>query len=83
MAMVAAIGIVFSAAYCLPAYQTVFWGASSPGSVSSKVHDLDLREKVLVLLLCGIMLYIGLCPTPLLNVLAPSVASLVPYGFSP
>ncbi|MBI5884449.1 MAG: NADH-quinone oxidoreductase subunit M [Elusimicrobia bacterium] len=83
MAMVAAIGIVLSAAYCLPAYQTVFWGASTAGSVSSKVLDLDLREKVLVWLLCGIMLYIGLCPTPLLDALAPSVASLVADGFMP
>ncbi|MBI5624796.1 MAG: NADH-quinone oxidoreductase subunit M [Elusimicrobia bacterium] len=83
MAVVAALGIVLSAAYSLPAYQTVFWGASPAGSASSKVTDLDAREKVLVWLLCGLMLYIGLCPTPFLDVLAPSVAALVPYGFTP
>ncbi|MFA6317582.1 MAG: NADH-quinone oxidoreductase subunit M [Elusimicrobiota bacterium] len=81
MAVAGAAGIVLSAAYCLPAYQAVFWGASGPGSVSSKVTDLDAREQVLVWVLCGLMLYIGLCPTPFLDGLAPSVAAIVPYGF--
>ncbi|MBI4678993.1 MAG: NADH-quinone oxidoreductase subunit M [Elusimicrobia bacterium] len=83
MAFVAATGIVLSAAYSLPAYQTVFWASSGAGSASPKVSDLDAREKVLVWVLCGLMLYIGLCPTPLLTVLAPSVAAIVPYGFAP
>ncbi|MDD5629931.1 MAG: NADH-quinone oxidoreductase subunit M [Elusimicrobia bacterium] len=70
-------GVTLSAAYALPAFQTVFLGAAGRASVSAKVTDLDGREASLLWALCGAMLAIGLYPAPLLRVLEPYLLGLV------
>jgi NADH-quinone oxidoreductase subunit M len=70
LAVVGVVGVTLAAVYALPAYQTVCWGTPGPASVSAEVSDLDLREKLLLGGLAGLMLAIGLFPRPLLAVLA-------------
>lgn len=70
LAIAGVAGVTLAAAYLLPAYQTVFWGEMGKESVSSRVTDLDLRERVLLWTLCALMLAIGLCPAPWLKLMA-------------
>ncbi len=74
---VGVLGVMMSAAYALPAYQSVFWDAEGKASVSAIVTDLDRREAGLLWVLCGAMLAIGLYPAPLLRVLEPFLLGLV------
>jgi NADH-quinone oxidoreductase subunit M len=78
LALVGVAGVTLSAAYALPAYQAVFWSASSSGSVSAAVHDLDFRESALLWISCLMMLAIGIYPAPLLRLMEPFLLSLVP-----
>ncbi len=75
-AVAGAAGIVLSAAYALPAYQRVFWGEPGPSSVSAKVTDLGTLDKAVLGLLLALMIWIGLCPGPLLSVIEPAAAAL-------
>ncbi len=70
LALVGVAGVTLAAAYLLPAYQAVFWGAAGPSSVSSHVDDLDFRERALLWTLSGLMLAIGLFPGPWLRLVA-------------
>jgi NADH-quinone oxidoreductase subunit M len=70
LALAGVAGVTLAAAYLLPAFQTVFWGEPGPSSVSAKVDDLDRREKTLLFSLCALMLVIGLCPGPWLNLIS-------------
>jgi NADH-quinone oxidoreductase subunit M len=74
---VGVIGVTLSAAYALPAFQSVFLGAAGARSVSAGVTDLDGRESSLLWVLCGAMLAIGLYPGPLLRILEPFLLGLV------
>ncbi len=76
-AVAGVVGVTLAAAYALPAYQTVFWAPEGPDSVSGKVPDLDTREKVILWVLCGLMLWIGLAPQSWLTIIEPSLRSLV------
>ncbi|MBI4371507.1 MAG: NADH-quinone oxidoreductase subunit M [Elusimicrobia bacterium] len=71
------LGVTLSAAYALPAYQAVFWAPAGPGSASAFVADLDAREKAILWLLCGLMLWIGLAPAGWVAFLEPSLRGLV------
>lgn len=77
-AVAGVIGVTLSAAYLLPAYQAVFWGAAGKNSASGSVSDLDAREQALLWTLVILMLAIGLYPAPLLKLMAPALAGLVP-----
>ncbi len=76
-ALIGAIGVTLAAAYALPAFQSVFWAAEGPNSVSPKVFDLGGRESAILWTLCALMLWIGLAPQPWLATLAPSLQGLV------
>jgi NADH-quinone oxidoreductase subunit M len=77
LAVIGVFGVTFAAFYLLPAFQSVFLSARLPNSVSSRVFDLDLRERALLWSLVILMLFIGLHPAPLLNIVGSAVGKLV------
>ncbi|MBI5245982.1 MAG: NADH-quinone oxidoreductase subunit M [Elusimicrobia bacterium] len=76
-AFVGCLGVTLAAAYALPAFQVVFWSPAGPDSVSAKVSDLDFRERAILWILCGLMLWIGLAPKPWLAWFEPALRGLV------
>lgn len=70
-------GVTLAAAYALPAYQAVFWAPEGEGSVSGSVFDLTFREKSILWVLCGLMLWIGLSPAGWVSILEPSLKGLI------
>jgi NADH-quinone oxidoreductase subunit M len=71
------VGVTLAAAYALPAYQAVFWAPEGAASVSDHVTDLTIREKSILWILCGLMLWIGLAPAHWVSFLEPSLKGLV------
>ncbi len=78
LAVAGLLGVTLSAAYALPAFQAVFWDEPGPGSASPGIEDLDPREKGLLWCFSLLILAIGLCPRPLLGLIAPATQALVP-----
>ncbi|MHB2026830.1 MAG: complex I subunit 4 family protein [Elusimicrobiota bacterium] len=76
LAVAGAVGVTLAAVYALPAYQSVFWSDPGPSSVSEAVTDLNTRERALLWVLCLAMLYLGLHPAPLLNVISSATGGL-------
>ncbi|HUP61131.1 MAG TPA: NADH-quinone oxidoreductase subunit M [Thermoanaerobaculia bacterium] len=75
-AVIAAVGIVLGAAYLLWLYQRVFWGPlDNPANATLK--DLNLREFGLVFALVILMVWIGIYPKPLFDVLEKPVDYVV------
>jgi len=66
LAAIAALGMILSACYMLWMYQRVFLGTLSTKDVSH-LKDLSLREILVLLPLIGLILWIGIYPTPILN----------------
>lgn len=77
LAFAGVLGVTLAAAYALPAFQAVFWAPAGPDSVSGKVTDLDRRERAVLWVLCGLMLWIGLAPKPWLAWFEPAIRGLV------
>ncbi len=75
-AVVAAIGIVLGAAYLLWLYQRVFWGPLD-NPANAAVPDVNRRELVLMLSLVGLMIWIGIYPKPLFDVIEEPVNYIV------
>ena len=70
------VGVTLAAAYALPAFQAIFWAPAQEGSVSARVSDLNAREKGILWVLCGLMLWIGLAPATMIAILEPSLKGL-------
>ena len=77
LAVLGSLGAVLAAAYGLPAFQKVFWGPEGTGSVSSRVSDLDLRERTTLWTLCALILWLGLAPGPVIDLVGPALGGLV------
>jgi NADH-quinone oxidoreductase subunit M len=77
LAFAGVLGVTLAAAYALPAFQAVFWAPAGPDSVSGKVTDLNLRERLILWTLSGFMLWIGLAPKPWLAFFEPALRGLV------
>ncbi len=75
-AMAALIGVALAPAYLLPAFGKVFWDDPGPDSFSSKVTDLDGRERAILWTLSGLMLVIGFYPRPWLDFFRTAVSQL-------
>ncbi len=69
-------GTVLAAAYALPAYHQVFWAPAGPGSVTAKVTDMEAGERALLWALSAVILFLGLYPRPLLELMRPAVTTL-------
>jgi NADH-quinone oxidoreductase subunit M len=75
-AVIAAIGIVLGAAYLLWLYQRVFWGPLD-NPANANVPDVNRRELVLMLSLVGLMVWIGIYPKPLFDIIEEPVNYIV------
>jgi NADH-quinone oxidoreductase subunit M len=70
----AAAGIVFSAVYSLWMMYRVFFGTKS---VDWEIPDLSLRETGVMVAMIAVILWVGMCPQPVLNTAAPALAVIV------
>jgi NADH-quinone oxidoreductase subunit M len=75
-AVIAAIGIVLGAAYLLWLYQRVFWGPLD-NPENAKVRDVNRRELALMVALIALMVWIGIYPKPLFDILEKPVEYVV------
>ena len=75
MAVCVGIGPILAAAYFLRYYQRAFLGNASEAS-QEKIADLDNRERIIVLALVGVVLWIGLYTTPFLSTMRSSVEKI-------
>lgn len=76
-AVVAATGVIIAALYLLWAYQRAFHG--EPSDANRTFPDLKLSEKLVVLPLIGLMVFLGVYPKPVLDRVEPSVRALVEH----
>ena len=75
-AVFAAIGIVLGAAYLLWLYQRVFWGPLD-NPANAAVPDVNRRELSLMVALIALMIWIGVYPKPLLDMIEKPVDYVV------
>ena len=76
IALLAATTLVLGAAYTLWMYKRVIYGAVTSDAVAA-LHDLELPEIIVLSVLAVMVLWLGLWPAPLLDILAPSVSHLL------
>jgi NADH-quinone oxidoreductase subunit M len=74
-AVVAAFGVILAAVYLLWAVQRAFTGEPEGDNVG--LHDLTLREAIVVLPLLGLSLFLGFHPSPVIDRVEPAVDRLV------
>jgi NADH-quinone oxidoreductase subunit M len=76
VAVVAATGVIFAAAYMLPMVQRVFYGPVTKPE-NEKLTDLGGRERLLLVPLLAAILVIGVYPAPFLERTSASVGALI------
>jgi NADH-quinone oxidoreductase subunit M len=76
-AVVAATGVIVAALYLLWAYQRAFHG--EPDEPNRLFPDLRLSEKLVVVPLIALMVFLGVYPKPVLDRVEPSVRALVEH----
>ncbi len=74
-AVVATAGVILAAVYMLWMFQRVFTGV--PEGENAKVHDVTLREIVVVAPLLVLSLFIGLYPKPVIDRVEPTVERVI------
>lgn len=79
VAMMAATGMVFGAAYALWLCNRVLYGMNKPDSISA-FSDLSRREFFMFLPFVLIVLFMGVIPEPFLDVLRCSVGNVLQQG---
>jgi len=76
IAFLAAMTLILGAAYTLWMYKRVLFGAVVHEGVAA-LKDINLRERLVLVLLAATVLVVGLWPAPLLDVMHASVDNLV------
>jgi len=76
-AVVATIGVIFSALYLLWAYQQSFHG--KPDAATATTRDLSMTERVVIAPLLILIVVLGVYPKPVLDRITPSVNELVTH----
>jgi NADH-quinone oxidoreductase subunit M len=76
-ALVAALGVVGAAAYLLWAYQRVFHGEAT--GANAAISDLSTRERLVMVPVVGLLLFLGVYPRPFLQLIEPSVRVLITH----
>jgi NADH-quinone oxidoreductase subunit M len=74
-AVVATVGVIFSAIYILWAYQQAFH--HRPDEANAKTRDLNWREVLVMVPLVGLIIFLGVYPKPVLDRINPTVTALV------
>jgi len=76
VAFFAALGVILSACYALYLYRRVVFGDLIKGSLKT-IQDMGRREKLLFAPLVAAMVFLGVYPAAVLDIIGPSVAALV------
>ena len=74
--LIAVSGVIFAAAYFLWYYERAIFGPLGE-KVPQVLHDLNQREKIISVSLCVMIFWIGLYPSPFLNMINGSVQAVV------
>ena len=75
-AIAAAFGVVLAAIYLLWAYQRMFTGEIT-NEANRGLQDLDLREKIILLPMVALVVFLGVYPKPALDIIEPSVDAVL------
>jgi NADH-quinone oxidoreductase subunit M len=73
--VLASLGIVLGAAYLLWMFMRVFLGPLN--EAHANLEDMNWREKLTLAPLCLLVIFLGIYPTPVLNLMSETVAKLV------
>ena len=76
-AVVAATGVILAALYLLWAYQRVFQG--EPDDANRSFPDLRSTERLVMLPLIALIVFLGVYPKPVLDRIEPSVKALIAH----
>ena len=76
VAVFATTGVILSAAYALYLYRRVIFGVLEKESLKS-ILDLNRREKALLYPLAALVIFFGIYPAPIFDVMAASVDQLI------
>jgi NADH-quinone oxidoreductase subunit M len=76
VALFATTGVILSAAYALWLYRRVIFGALDKESLKGLL-DLSLREKALLFPLAVLVIFFGVYPAPVFDVISSSVDQLI------
>ncbi|WP_419848970.1 NADH-quinone oxidoreductase subunit M [Candidatus Poriferisocius sp.] len=76
-AVVAAAGVILAALYLLWAYQRVFHG--TPDDANRSMPDLNWQEKLVMVPLVGLIVFLGVYPKPVIERMEPSVNALIEH----
>ncbi len=76
-AIVAATGVIIAALYLLWAYQRVFHG--EPSEDNKRFPDLSTAERLVLVPLIALIVFLGVYPKPVLDRIEPSVKALVAH----
>ena len=74
--LVAVSGVIFAAAYFLWYYERAIFGPLGE-KVPAVLHDLTKREKIIAVSFCVMIFWIGLYPSPFLNMINGSVQAVI------
>ena len=77
LAMIATLGILLGAAYMLWTLQRIFFGPLN--EKWSSLKDLDIREYAMLVPLSLVIIFLGVYPSAMLNIMNTSVNSLVTF----
>ena len=75
-AIAAAFGVVLAAVYLLWAYQRMFTGEITV-EANRGLTDLNLREKIIIIPIAALVVFLGVYPKPALEIIEPSVDSIL------
>jgi NADH-quinone oxidoreductase subunit M len=67
--------VILGAVYMLRSYQVMMLGEAK--ATTSVFADLDMNESILLGLICGMVLFFGVYPKPLIDIAAPAVDELI------
>ena len=76
VAAISALGIVITAAYILRVVQHVFFGPLKP-EFEEHVGDVTILDKVALLILCAILIFVGLYPSIMMDLINTGVMPIV------
>ncbi|MET1254537.1 NADH-quinone oxidoreductase subunit M [Aliikangiella maris] len=76
IAAIAGTTLILAAAYTLWMYKRVIWGEIANDKVAG-LKDLNLREIIVLVILAVLVIFFGVYPTPLIEVMQPSVDYLI------
>ena len=75
LTIIGTLGILLNAVYFLRAYQSIFLGPLNDKYKDLK--DISRRELVTIVPLAIIVLFFGVYPTPLINMIAPAMDGII------